>query len=103
MSDPRLITAIGETLPSLARVEEPTREPFRIAAVQEAWHADADEHAAAIERGIAVAAGEGAQLVCLQELTLSPYFAITADGPRILTLGAGEVVDLAVPTLAGVS
>jgi len=29
--------------------------------------------------------------------------AITADGPRILTLGADEVVDLAVPTLAGVT
>jgi methionyl aminopeptidase len=29
--------------------------------------------------------------------------AITADGPRILTLGADEAVDLAVPTLAGVS
>ena len=27
-----------------------------------------------------MAAGEGAKLVCLQELTLSPYFAITADG-----------------------
>ena len=29
-----------------------------------------------------MAAGEGAPLVCLQELTLSPYFAITPDGPR---------------------
>ena len=28
-----------------------------------------------------MAAGEGARLVCLQELTLSPYFAITPDGP----------------------
>jgi N-carbamoylputrescine amidase len=79
VSEPRLITAIGETLPSLARVDEPTRESFRIAAVQEAWHADADEHLAAIERGIAMAAGEGARLVCLQELTLSPYFAIVPD------------------------
>src|SRR5688572_14031973 len=29
--------------------------------------------------------------------------AITADGPRILTLGSAEVVDLGVPTMAGVS
>jgi methionyl aminopeptidase len=29
--------------------------------------------------------------------------AITAEGPRILTLGSEEVVDLAVPTMAGVS
>jgi N-carbamoylputrescine amidase len=75
----RVITAIGSVPPSLARVEAPTREPFRIAAVQEAWHADADEHVAALERGIALAAEEGAKLVCLQELTLSPYFAIVPD------------------------
>ena len=75
----RLITAIGSVPPSLARVEPPTREPFRIAAVQEAWHPDPEEHAAALERGIAMAAGEGARLVCLQELTLSPYFAIVPD------------------------
>ncbi len=29
-----------------------------------------------------MAAGQGARLVCLQELTLSPYFAATPDGPR---------------------
>ena len=28
-----------------------------------------------------MAAAEGARIVCLQELTLSPYFAITPDGP----------------------
>ena len=47
--------------------------------MQEAWHPDADEHVGRAERGIAMAAGEGAQLVCLQELTLSPYFAIVPD------------------------
>jgi N-carbamoylputrescine amidase len=79
VSEPRLITAVGAVPASPARVEEPTRAPFRIGAVQEAWHPDAGEHGAAIERGIAIAAGEGAQLVCLQELTLSPYFAIVPD------------------------
>ena len=29
--------------------------------------------------------------------------AITAEGPRILTLGRQEIVDLGVPTMAGVS
>ena len=29
-----------------------------------------------------MAAAEGAQLVCLQELTLSPYFAVSAAGPE---------------------
>ena len=57
VAEPRLITAVGDVPPSLARVEEPTRAPFRIGAVQEAWHPDAEEHVAALERGIAMAAG----------------------------------------------
>jgi N-carbamoylputrescine amidase len=78
----KLITAVGETPPSLARVEEPTRPPLRVGLVQHRWHPDPDEHRAALAEGVRLAAGEGARLVCLQELTLSPYFAITADGPR---------------------
>jgi N-carbamoylputrescine amidase len=31
--------------------------------------------------GIGIAAAEGARIVCLQELTLSRYFAVTPDGP----------------------
>jgi N-carbamoylputrescine amidase len=79
MPEPQLITAVGATPPSLARVEQPAREPFRIGAVQEAWHPDPEAHAEALRTGIAMAAGEGAKLVCLQELTLSPYFAIVPD------------------------
>src|SRR5215210_346876 len=79
MSEPRLITATGSVPPSLARVEPPTREPLRVGLVQERWHPDPQEHEAALARGIAMAAGEGARIVCLQELTLSPYFAVTAD------------------------
>ena len=75
--DPELITAT--VLDSPARAHPPGRPPFRIAAVQQRWHPDADEHAAALRRGIEIAAGAGAELVCLQELTLSPYFAIVAD------------------------
>jgi N-carbamoylputrescine amidase len=82
VSDLKLITAVGETPPSLARVEEPTRPPLRVGLVQHRWHPDPDEHRAALAEGVRLAAGEGARLVCLQELTLSPYFAITADGPR---------------------
>ena len=44
--------------------------------------ADPEEHEAALAAGIRIAAGEGARIVCLQELTLSPYFAITPDGPE---------------------
>jgi N-carbamoylputrescine amidase len=52
-----------------------------VGAVQERWHPDPEEHQAALAAGIQAAAAEGVRLVCLQELTLSPYFAITPDGP----------------------
>jgi N-carbamoylputrescine amidase len=80
MSAPRLITALGPPPESFARVDAPTRAPFRVGLVQERWHADPEEHRDALATGIRMAAGEGAQLVCLQELTLSAYFAVEADG-----------------------
>ena len=78
---PELITAYPAP-ESPARTRPPTRAPLRVGAVQESWHPDPDEHAAALATGIELAAGEGSRLVCLQELTLSPYFAITPDGPK---------------------
>jgi N-carbamoylputrescine amidase len=81
VSELELITALGDPPPSLARVEDPTRVPLRVGAVQHRWHPDPVEHCAALAAGVGMAAGEGAKLVCLQELTLSPYFAIAADGP----------------------
>jgi N-carbamoylputrescine amidase len=63
----------------LARVNAPEREPLRVGLVQHRWHPDPDEHRAALAEGIRMAANEGARLVCLQELTLSPYFAVTDD------------------------
>jgi N-carbamoylputrescine amidase len=80
MSEPRLIAAIGTPPESLARVAEPTRAPLRVGAVQERWHPDPEAHEAALATGIRMAAAEGAQLVALQELTLSSYFAVTDDG-----------------------
>jgi len=50
--------------------------------VQHRWHEDPEEHEAALKAGIEIAAGEGAQLVCLQELTLSRYFAVDPAGPE---------------------
>ena len=38
MSHFELIEATGSTPESLARVNDPEREPFRIGAVQQAWH-----------------------------------------------------------------
>jgi N-carbamoylputrescine amidase len=81
MEEIRLIVAT-EPLESPARTRPPSRKPFRIAAVQQRWHPDPDEHEAALAAGIKLAAGEGTQLVCLQELTLSRYFAIDPAGPE---------------------
>lgn len=75
-----LVTAAGVP-DSPARTRPPTREPWRVAAVQHRWHADPEQHAGALTDGVATAAGAGARLVCLQELTLSPYFASLPDGP----------------------
>lgn len=77
----RLLTAY-DIPESPARVQATARPPLRIGAVQQRWHPDPAEHEAALAEGIRLAAGEGAALVCLQELTLSPYFAATPDGPR---------------------
>jgi N-carbamoylputrescine amidase len=77
----RLIRA-GEPPESHARTRPPRRPPFRIGAVQHRWHPDPEEHEAALAAGIRLAAGEGAKLVCLQELTLSPYFAVDPGGPE---------------------
>jgi N-carbamoylputrescine amidase len=70
---------------SPARTRPADRAPVRVGAVQHRWHPDPDEHQAALRAGIRLAAEQGARIVCLQELTLSPYFAITPAGP-----GAGS-------------
>jgi N-carbamoylputrescine amidase len=79
----KLLTAYAPP-PSLARVDPPTRAPLRIAAVQQAWQSDPLSHQAGLAAGIRLAAAERPKLICLQELTLSPYFAITPDGPGAL-------------------
>ncbi len=81
MEEIRLIVATDPS-DSPARTRPPTRPPFRIGAVQQRWHEDPEEHRAALRAGIEMAAGEGARLVCLQELTLSRYFAVEEGGPQ---------------------
>lgn len=75
----------GSSGPSYAPAAQGTavRSPtFRVGAVQHRWHPDPEEHEQALAEGIRLAAEGGAQLVCLQELTLSRYFAVTPEGPR---------------------
>jgi N-carbamoylputrescine amidase len=81
MDEPQLIVA-DDILDSPARTRPPEREPLRVAAVQQSWRPDPGEHKAALSRGVRMAAEAGAKLVCLQELTLSRYFAVDERGPR---------------------
>jgi N-carbamoylputrescine amidase len=76
---------------SPARTRAPRREPFRIGAVQQRWHPDPDEHREGLATGIRMAAARGARLVCLQELTLSPYFAVDPAGPEALGVEPEEL------------
>jgi N-carbamoylputrescine amidase len=90
MEEIRLVSALGP-LTSPARTTPSRRAPFRIAALQERWYPDPEEHAEALEAGIRLAASEGAQLVCLQELTLSPYFATDPRGAEALGIEPEEL------------
>jgi N-carbamoylputrescine amidase len=80
MDDIRLIVA-PPIHHSPARKRPPRRAPLRIAAVQERWHPDSEQHEAALAAGITLAAEAGSRLVCLQELTLSRYFGVDPGGP----------------------
>jgi N-carbamoylputrescine amidase len=79
MAEIRLIRA-APLPPSPARTRPASRAPLRVAAVQHRWHPDPEQHMEALAQGIRVGAAEGARLVCLQELTLSRYFAADDAG-----------------------
>ena len=78
MKDFKLITRF-DLLPSPMREKPAERQPLRVALVQSQWYEDTKEHKAILAEGIRLAASQGAKVICLQELTLSPYFAITPD------------------------
>ncbi|MDI1351621.1 MAG: hydrolase [bacterium] len=56
-----------------------TQKKLRVGLVQEQWHENKQEHQDNLAAGIHSAAQQGAELVCLQELTLSPYFCTRSD------------------------
>jgi N-carbamoylputrescine amidase len=90
MDEPQLIVA--DAIPdSPARTRPAEREPLRVAAVQERWRSDPDEHRDALSRGVRMAADAGAKLVCLQELTLSRYFAVEQGGPDAVGIEPEEL------------
>jgi len=57
----------------------PLARTVRIGLVQERWRADPAKQAEALRTGVLKASGQGAQLVCLQELTLHRYFGDVMD------------------------
>ena len=61
--------------------QPPTTNPkiVTVGLVQETWHRDPAAHAVALRKGVLAAAAQGAQLVCLQELTLHRYFGDVKD------------------------
>lgn len=64
---------VAPALAPLSRVKDSNRSPLRVALVQTKWHENQGEHLAKLNEGIRLAADNGAQIVCLQELTLSRY------------------------------
>ena len=68
----------------LARAKPPPerRANLRVGAVQQRWHPDPAEHEGALEDGRRWRPGEGAQIVCLQELTLAGTSPWTRAGRR---------------------
>lgn len=79
MTDFEQCFRIDDPLPSPAAQQPPTLPTIRLGAVQCAWSPDPDEHERTLAEGVAIAADAGAQIVCLQELTLAPYFAVVDD------------------------
>jgi N-carbamoylputrescine amidase len=66
--------------PSSPMREKPAERPLlRVGAVQTQWYEDANRHEQNLVTGIHTAAKLGAKVICLQELTLSSYFAVTND------------------------
>jgi len=86
-------TLVAEPLGSPARVQASGRPPLVVGLVQTRWHADASEHSETLNDGIACAAGAGAEVVFLPELTLLRYPADTRP--------TGRPADLAEDLTAG--
>lgn len=77
-----MITLTATAPESLSRSTESTRPPVRVGLVQHRWRPEADELTKVLRDGIDRAAGAGATLVCLPEITLLRYPADTPAGPN---------------------
>ena len=77
----RVLTNLGAPLPSPARVEPPTRTPCASASCSNAGTPIPPSIAPPSPTASGSRPPRARQLVCLQELTLSPYFAVDPAGP----------------------
>ncbi|WP_299558007.1 nitrilase-related carbon-nitrogen hydrolase [uncultured Mycolicibacterium sp.] len=77
-----MITLTAPAPESLSRTTPSQRPPLRVGLVQHRWRPDRGELVAALREGIDRAAGEGARVVFLPELTLRRYPADTPAGPN---------------------
>jgi N-carbamoylputrescine amidase len=92
MSD--YVVKIADGVPeSPARTRTTDRPPLRIGLVQQRWHAEPLTLQRLLAEGVVIAAEHGARVVCLQELTLSPYFAVSPEGPGALDVGPEPLQD----------
>lgn len=78
------IIATSGVPPSPARVDAPLRSPLRVGLVQQEWYPDSEEHVSSLRTGVRIAVEHGAQVVCLQEITLLPYCAVIPGGPDVV-------------------
>ncbi|MGJ0152057.1 nitrilase-related carbon-nitrogen hydrolase [Streptomyces sp. CH8.1] len=107
MTSYALLTSYDSPLGSPGRTRPAEREPLRVGLVQMRWYADPAEHDDRLREGVALAAAQGAQVVCLPELTRSPYFCNTddpmADGAErwLEDVEAGPTVGLATELATG--
>ncbi|MFE5488466.1 nitrilase-related carbon-nitrogen hydrolase [Streptomyces virginiae] len=107
MTSYALLTSYDSPLGSPGRTRPAEREPLRVGLVQMRWYADPAEHDDRVREGVALAAAQGAQVVCLPELTRSPYFCNTddpmADGAErwLEDLETGPTVALAAELATG--
>lgn len=78
--------SIAPRLTSPSRVKAPERSEICVGLVQTKWHEDPTLHLEKLNEGIRMAAEAGAQIVFLQELTLSQYpaDALPSNTPNLL-------------------
>ncbi len=77
-----MITLTAAAPDPLSRTNPSDRPPLRVGLVQHRWRPDSKELATVLRDGIDRAAGEGARVVFLPEITLLRYPADTPAGPN---------------------